>query len=173
MSQNPSVREWWVGPHPETGEVDPEEVAQMAVDVSTVMRMVGGTATWGAHRDQDPETGEWLTLAIWCRWHPFAPGAIEQDERPAQQPQAQSNGGGQRKRRNRGRGRGRGGGGQPPQAPAQAQQAPAPGFFENQPEPEPQEPPEAFGDEEQRPPDEFLPLTPEQEAELREEGLVP
>lgn len=173
MSANPSIREWFVGPHPETGEVDAEEVAQMAIDVSTVQRMCGGTVTSGAQRAQDPGTGEWLTLGLWWRWHPFAPGAIE-EERPPKQQQGQGGG-----RRRRSRGRGGKGGGQPPQHPmipqgdqpvTEAAQHPG-AAFENQIEPEPQEPPEAFEDD--RDADEFLPLSPEAEADLRAEGVLP
>jgi hypothetical protein len=196
MSQNPSIRRWAVFPDPETGEVDPDEAAAVAVDVSTVLRMCGGTATWATQREeiltemQEP-TGLFATVALWCTYHPFAPAerAQQQPQEQPQQQQQRPNGQGQRKRRrNRGRG---GGGGQPPQQPQAARPLEVvtePTFandagaaFQNQPEPEPQEPQEALGPnpavdidpEETRPADEFVPLTPEEEQVLREEGALP
>jgi hypothetical protein len=175
---NPSLREWFVGPDPQTGEVDPEEVAQMAIDTSTVQRMCGGTLSSGAAREQDPQTGEWLTIAMWWRWHPFAP-ALEQEQPqqpPAQQPQQAAPPPARKRKRNR---RNRGGNGQPPApvpSPVADQQRLADAAVAAlQVDPEPQEPPEAFfshtDDEEERPEDEFKPLTEEEQRVLAEEGL--
>ncbi len=167
---NPSLREWWAGPDPATGEVDPDEVAQMALDTITVQRMCGGTLTSGAAREQDPQTGEWLTRAMWWRWHPFAP-AVEQEPQEPAPPQAAA------PKRKRNRNRKRNGNGQPPQPPPGIPVTPANDgvIAALQVEPEPQEPPEAFfthdDEEDERPPDEYKPLTPEEQRVLAEEGL--
>lgn len=64
--------------HPDAGQpvrlpVDPAEVEQMAADVATVARMVGGTIASGSDRERHPFSGMWITTAMYWRWHPFAP----------------------------------------------------------------------------------------------------
>lgn len=182
MSQIPSHRVWVVRPNPDTGEVDPAAVEQMALDVATVHRMCGGTVSSGAEREElldanNEPVGIFETVAMWWRWHPYAPGELEQVEQAPRQPQQQRpKGNGQRRSRGRGgRGRGGGNGGQPPAAPAPAPE-PAEAFTPGtQLEPEPQEPPEAFEPDfdDDRPAAEFMPLSEEALADLRDQGAIP
>lgn len=62
----------WVVESDEYGRLDDEEVARMAVKVSTVVEMVGGTASQIADRVGLPD-GTFYTERIIWRWHSFAP----------------------------------------------------------------------------------------------------
>lgn len=90
MANRPSERVWVVQgtiPVNEGGtvfEVDPEEVAQVAVDVSTVLRMVGGVAQCGVERVEIAK-GVFVTAAMWWKWHSFAP-QVKREEQPQQAP---------------------------------------------------------------------------------------
>lgn len=80
-------RTWIVYGRPEMdGEVHPEEVAMMAQDVATVVRMCGGVSTSIAERYAD-DAGIWHTTAVLFRWSSFAPPA--QAPRVAPQPQGE------------------------------------------------------------------------------------
>lgn len=83
-------RIWTLGIDPETGDVDAEQLAQLAVDVATVVRMVGGVATIGRH-DREVEPEQFVTDGIVARWTSFAPAQrLEQPEgepEPVEEPE--------------------------------------------------------------------------------------
>jgi hypothetical protein len=86
MSQGPSERVWVVEAD-EHGYIDPQELAEVACDVATVVKMIGGISYVGADRAQD-DRGMWFTRAMVFRWNRFIPEQKAADVEPDEQPES-------------------------------------------------------------------------------------
>lgn len=148
MSAGPSERIWIVtgadeNGHPFPGaEVDPDEAAQVAVDVMTTQRMVGGTVITGCQRTE-VQPGIWITTAVWWRWKSTTSDSVKH-EKYLEQMQAEY--------------------GQPLESP-RIERGPEPQ------EPAPEEADPGVYEDPERPPEEFAPLSDETRRDLESEGL--
>lgn len=65
-------RTWRIGPNPETGLVDPEELVGEFAQLGWAMLRFGGAFVVVPERFRAPN-GEWLTQAVNIRWESFVP----------------------------------------------------------------------------------------------------
>lgn len=88
-------RVWEIYGDPETGEVDPGELAESLQDIHSLIRRMGGVVVIGARRDKiENLLGEeqWVTWGVQFRWA-YAPASErpkpseEPDPEPEEQPE--------------------------------------------------------------------------------------